>query len=65
MKSELVDIEMIIKLYPKSGISVVVKLDEDAPDVVLPLSVVEIEEKGSGVAIVTLPRRFAEEKGLV
>lgn len=67
-RSELVDVEVLIMRYPPSGLSVVVKLDEDAEDVVLPLSAIEImtdSRSPYGKATVTMLRAFAEDKGLI
>jgi hypothetical protein len=64
MKSELVDIEAVIKQRTPKAVRID-HYDSNSEDVWLPLSQIEIEETGRLVVTITLPRTLAEEKGLV
>jgi hypothetical protein len=67
---ELVDLELIISVRPKNGLSIKVHRDEDDymndNGAWLPLSQIEVVEKpGSKIATITMPVWLAEEKGLI
>lgn len=65
MKSDLVDIEVIIVRDMPADKAVLVKLDEAAKPIWLPRSMVEIMPgKKAGRATVTMTEGFATEKGL-
>jgi hypothetical protein len=65
MKPEVID--LIVTVVHKTPAAVLVRLDEDEPNVWLPLSAIELSENDPipGVSTITLPTRLAEEKGLV
>lgn len=63
-RSELVDIEVTIKGRTEKAV-LVQSLDTNSDEVWLPLSLIEIEETGRMMVDITLPRRLAEEKGLI
>lgn len=63
-KSELVDIEVVIKQRTPKAVRVD-HADSNSEDVWLPLSLIDIEETGRLSVTITLPRSIAEEKGLV
>lgn len=65
LKSELIDIAVCVHGSTPKAIRVSTN-GEDKDAVWLPRSVIEIERKpGSDLAGITLPRRMAEDKGLV
>lgn len=64
MPSDLVDLEVIIKQRRPKAIRID-HPDSNTTDVWLPLEAVEIEESGRMSVFITLPRRLAEDKGLV
>lgn len=63
MKSDLVDLDVL--LVHETRLAVLVRLDEDAEKVWLPLSAVEIERQPRGRARLTLRAALAQEKGLL
>ena len=63
MKSNITDIDVLI--VHQTERAVLVKADEDADGVWLPLSQVEIDGEPGGYGVVTLPVWLAEEKELV
>jgi hypothetical protein len=63
-RSTLVDLEVVIKQRTPKAIRVD-HADSNSEDVWLPLEAVEIEETGRLAVTITLPRRLAEEKGLL
>lgn len=63
-KSDLIDLTM--QLHAESQKAILVSDEGDKTHAVwLPLSQVEIEHKGKGIVVVTLPEWLAIEKGLV
>lgn len=68
-RSDLVDIEVFVKVWPKPYLSVGILLDEDddSRPIFLPLSQIEIDKDPPyrGVATVTLPEWLAIDKGLI
>jgi hypothetical protein len=64
MASELVDLEVIIKQRRPKAVRID-HHDSNSTDVWLPLEAIEIEETGRMGVTITLPRRLAEEKGLI
>lgn len=62
-KSELVDIEVVIKQRTPKAVRID-HVDSNSENVWLPLSMIEIEETGRMATTITLPRSLAEEKGL-
>ncbi len=64
MKSDLIDVTM--QLHHETAKAVLVSDDGDRDHAVwIPKSHCEIEDKGQGVVIVTLPEWIAREKGLI
>lgn len=64
MKSDLIDLTM--QRHHETEKAILVSDDgERAKAVWLPKSAVEVEEKGRGIVVVTLPEPLAIEKGLV
>lgn len=63
-RSELVDIEAFIKHRTDKAVLVECP-DVNSGDVWLPLAAIEIEESGRLLVDITLPRRLAEDKGLI
>lgn len=64
MKSDLIDLTM--HRHHETERAILVSDDGNREKAVwLPKSAVEVEEKGRGVVIVTLPEPLAIEKGLV
>ena len=63
-RSELVEVDVIV--VHQTDKAILVRLDEDAANIWLPLSAVEVVRKpASNVALVTLSRVMARDKGLV
>lgn len=63
MKSNITDINVLI--VHQTERAVLVKADEDADGVWLPLSQVEIDREPGRYGVVTLPVWLAEEKELI
>ena len=65
-KVQVVDIEGYIVHRPASGLSIIFSTEEVARQgVVLPLSLIEIEEQGGRKVTVTMPEWLAHEKRLI
>lgn len=62
-RSTLVDIEVNIK--HRTDKAVLVESLDTNTEAWLPLSMIEIDESGRLLVDITLPRRLAEEKGLI
>lgn len=66
MRSNLIDIEVIIVRDEPADKAIKVRVDEDASAVWLPRSMIEIAPSNkAGRATVTMEEGFATEKGLV
>lgn len=64
MKSDLIDIEMTI--HHQTEQAVLASDDGDREKAVwLPMSQIEVYEKTATTAEITMPQRFAMEKGLI
>jgi hypothetical protein len=65
MKNELVDLQVVV--VHRTAKAVLVRLDETADKVWLPLSAVELEPEDctAGIATLTLSARLAEEKEMI
>ncbi len=64
MKSDLTDI--LMKVHHRTDMGILASTDGDQRNAVwLPLSKIELEEKGKGIVNVTLPQWLAEQKELV
>lgn len=65
MRSNLIDIEVIIVRDDPSDKAIKVRIDEGAPGVWLPRSMIEITPSNkAGRATVTMTEDFATDKGL-
>lgn len=63
MKSNIIDVEAII--VHRTDKAVLVKADEAADGVWLPLSQVEVDGEPGGIGTITLPEWLATERGLI
>lgn len=64
MKSNLID--LTLRWHHETAKAILVSDDGDREKAVwLPKSVVEVEDKGRGIVVVTLPEPLAIDKGLV
>ena len=65
-REKVVDLEMIRHAMAKSGLAILVSLDGDEKNAVwLPLSRVEVEEKGGRKVSLQIEYDLAFEKGLI
>jgi len=67
---DLVDVNLLLRFYTKSGEAVAVSLGEEDDLIFLPLSEIEIHEtgkweNGKQIVEVTMPQWLGETKGLV